>query len=257
MSSVKNSVTTIHGIVLSSMPMGETDRRLSILTKEYGRISAFAKGARKQNSSLVAVSQPFTYAEFGLFMGRSSNTLVSAEKPNFFMGIRESIDAMYYGMYFCELAEYLTRENNDESEYMALLYSALRALERSASGEAGNMPLDLIRRVYELKAISVFGEAPLVFECTECGKTPEGRAIYFDSHRHGIVCGSCMKQLPRFGLSDSSLYALQYVVSKPANAVFSFNLSDAAKEEFLSAVDDYMGAQLDRPMKSLEVLEGL
>ena len=99
------------GMVLVSMPVGDYDRRLTILTKERGKISAFAKGARKPTSPLLGCSQPFSFGEFILYEGKSSYNVVSAEISNYFAELRGDVESIYYAMYFCEFSCFMTKEN--------------------------------------------------------------------------------------------------------------------------------------------------
>lgn len=91
------------GMVLSTAPIGEYDRRVVILTKEQGKISAFARGARKPNSSLVGAVNPFSFGEFTLYAGRTSYTIQSAHITNYFAELREDMIGAYYGFYFWNL----------------------------------------------------------------------------------------------------------------------------------------------------------
>ena len=100
------------GIVLGSIPMGDYDRRISLLTVEKGRISAFAKGARKPMSALRAASRLFTYATFTVYAWRDSYSVTNCENPIYFDEITMDPEKTYYGMYFCELMEYFTRDND-------------------------------------------------------------------------------------------------------------------------------------------------
>ena len=136
MKAALNHSVTVTGIIMSASPIGEYDKRVVILTKEKGKISAFAKGARRPNSPLIGAVNPFTFGEFAIYEGRNSYTIQSVSVSNYFMELRENVEAAYYGFYFMEFANYYTRENNDETQMLKLLYQTMRRFRRSDSAQA-------------------------------------------------------------------------------------------------------------------------
>lgn len=245
-----NQVIAVTGMVLSASPIGEYDKRIVLLTREQGKISAFAKGARRPQSPLSGACAPCSFGTFMLYEGRSANTIQSVEISNYFAELRNDVEAAYYAFYFLEFADYYTREANDESAMLKLLYQTMRALTKR------RIPLRLIRYIFELKAVSINGEGPQVFQCVVCGN--KERPCVFSVKKGGLVCGECGGDVADgMILNTSTLYAMQYVVSSPVEKLYTFTLSEEVLKEFAKIMERYTDVYIDKRFKSLEVLKQL
>lgn len=239
---------TVMGMVLSAVPIGEYDKRVVILTKEKGKISAFARGARKPGNALSGMINPFSFGEFTIYEGRTSYTLMSASISNYFAGLREDMEGAYYGFYFLEIASYYCKEANDEREMLKLLYQTLRAILNS------KIPNRLIRYIYELKTICINGEGPQVFQCVICGDRE--RPGEFSTLKGGKVCRHCLQGIhDGLELSESTWYTLQYIESTKVEQLYNFTVSDLVMKELSMVMGRYMDVYVDHAFKSLEILK--
>ena len=207
-------------MVLLAVPSGEYDKRTVILTKERGKITAFARGARRQHSTLLAAANPFAFGTFTLYEGRNAYTLVKAEISNYFTEVREDFEAACYGCYFMEVAEYYTRENLDGGAVLNLLYATLRALTKKKPDN------ELIRCIFEMKAMVVNGEYP-----------------------YDVVQDT--------SLLEATRYALGYVIQSPIQKLYTFTLAPEVFQQFRKVQDHFNRQFIDRDFKSLTILKQL
>lgn len=245
----------VTGMVLNVMPIGDYDKRVTLLTKERGKITAFARGARRPNSQLLAAANPFSFGEFELFEGRTAYTLSKASISNYFRDLILEFDCTYYGFYFLEFADYFCQEGNDEREMLKLLYQSLRALESPSFDNR------LVRMIFEWKAMAVNGVGPNAFSCLSCGKKEE--LVWFSVQRGGVLCEECgRREAHRAGRKDllqhpaeSTLYTIQYIISSKIEKLYTFTVSETVLEELRILTKQYLDSYLNHVFKSLKILD--
>lgn len=185
----------LSGMVLIAAPVGEYDRRVVILTKERGKITAFARGARRPNSRFLAATNPFSFGTFKLYEGRDAYTLSDVTIQNYFEEMRLDYDAAIYGMYFVEVMDYYTRENNDEGEMLKLLYQSLRALL------SPKIDKRLTKCIFEMKVLVLQGEFP--------GLKPDGQWLDATAYTVQFVVKETIAKLYTFAVSEEVLLQLE------------------------------------------------
>jgi len=214
---MNDNQVTVKGIVIKHIPVGETDLAVTILTLERGKISAFARGAKKPNGKLTGNVEPFCFGSFKLYEGRTSYNIMETDIDNYFESFRQDLEGACYGTFFLELADYYTRENNDERQLLALLYQSLRALEKKSFDRR------LVRCIYEIKALSIEGEYPGL---------PINREW-----------------------NDSTVYTMDFIINTQITSLYTFKVSDEVLNELMQIVLIYRKRFIDRNLNSLEMLK--
>ena len=209
-----SDLITVQGVVLSAMPVGDYDKRIVLLTRERGKISAFAKGARRQNSPFMAAANPFVFGSFTLYEGRTSYNLNQVSVQHHFVELATRQPGVYYGYYFLELADYFGKEGTDEKEMMNLLYVTIKAILNPHIEDR------LVRCIYELRTMVIQGVMPQLFQCAGCGRelTEEETGELFFSY--GRAWESCVQTAKRMAMdrkriSAAALYAMRYIAVSP------------------------------------------
>ncbi len=239
-------LVTLTGLVLSASDVGEFDRRLVILTKEAGKVTAFAKGARRPNNPLIAACSPFCFGVFDAFEGRNSYHISKANISNYFRDLVMDYDKVVLGSYFLEVAGFLSVEGGDEKLRLALLYQSLKALE------SGKFSHRLLKNIYDLKTWVIDGEYPNVFSCMKCGSKENLTA--FSTKLHGTLCKSCTEMEAGVDISTSTLYTMQFIVSSSIEKLYTFVLNGKTEEELTRILDAYRLNYRSHKYKSEEFL---
>lgn len=159
---------TATGINLKSMPLGEADRLVTVLTQEFGLIRAVAPGARKQNSKLGGRSGLFVVNELLLAKGRSLDRITQAETLESYPGLSQDLKKLTASQYLAEIAIAMALSEQPQMELYALLNEHLRRLEhlpRPAEGQSETFSVlaHLAHGVFHLLALA--GIAPEVQQC--------------------------------------------------------------------------------------------
>lgn len=212
------------GIVLSEVNFSESDKMLTVLTPDLGKISCVAKGARKTQSKLLASSQIFAFSELVLYRSRGENYYInSAELIEPFYAIRSDYDRLTCAMDCVKFIRKYIQENQMSVYILKLLLNTIYLL--SINGKDTRM----IKVVFELKATCLLGFKPDFIACVECGNS---KTIGFSMRKGGLVCEECgIIDKGIINLSEGAIFAIRYIVQSDLKKLFSFEVSNEVLEE--------------------------
>lgn len=238
-------------LVARSVNYGEADRICALITRDRGKISVLARGARRSRKRFGGALSLFVIGEAAV-KARSRGDLSLLEQfdslEDLAPGISSDVVKVAHGSYLLELSRELWPEDQPDPGAFEILCEALRTL-------AGCSPSPPLLRAFELQFLEAMGLTPCLDRCVACGLEPEQTPVLFNLHRGGILCHRCdphgwpLSQEARRHLLDLSRTPL----AEAAHAAPGRQAAREARDLMLDVVRYHLGKDL----KSLEFITKL
>lgn len=209
---------TVKGIVLRKGESGETDRRLTLLTEEHGKLEATAKGARKAGSRLAGCTEALTLAVFTLAEGKVRRFVTQVQPITSFPKLRLSYESTLAGLALAELWDSVMPWEVPEEGHWELLLHALHLLEVHPKWHC----------VYlwaSMRLLALEGHAPDWQTCSQTGiserEEPSWLSITSGGRVHSSVHHDWHDAVPVQPLLLKTLNALQDIEEPPGNILLA------------------------------------
>ncbi|MGE4588727.1 MAG: DNA repair protein RecO [Acidaminococcaceae bacterium] len=229
-------------IILRVKDWQTADKYAVCFSREHGKMSFIAYGARYGKSNGGRLIQPFAQLSARLIGGRRFDTLQQCELSV----LPQTMDilALAYAAVIAEAVENLTEEYSPQEEIFILLQQALVLLSRH------NKRLVVVSALCKL--LSFCGFEPALENCTTCHEKIEGDA-YFSTVQGGVVCDNCSTgaELPfAVGTRELLLKLQRLDFENPEK----FVVRGADLMQLEQTLYKFLVYQTDKPLVSLQFL---
>ena len=239
----------IEGIVIKTTDYGESNKILTIYSREMGKVGAVARGAKKPRNRFVAVSQPFTYAYFVCYFGSGLGTLQQGESIEHFRQIKQDLVLAGHAAYVAELLDKATEERVRNPFLFELFLQTLRYLDE------GYDP-DIIKNIFEVKMLPILGLKPNFTGCALCGKTTG--PYVFSVREGGFLCRQCSHHDPHhLQVSQATIKLLRLFSLLDVKKIRSINVKERTKKELELCISTYYDEYSGIYLKSRRFLKQL
>ncbi len=239
-------IKKIEGIILSEVDYKESSKIINVLTKEYGIIGFIAKGTKKVNSPLTAVTSKLTYGYFHVkYKENGLSTLMEVDVIDRFKNIKKDISMMSYSLYLLELSDRVYKHSENNTIYDELIASLKKINE--------GYDYQVITNIFELKMLDYLGIKPVVDECVNCGSKHD--IVTISSYKGGYLCKNCARGEVIVNIKTIKLLRMFYYVD--INKISKLEVSDSIKKELSRFIYDYYDRYSGIYLKSREFLQSL
>nr|WP_307990256.1 DNA repair protein RecO [uncultured Niameybacter sp.] len=248
-------VIKVMGIILKEYVVGESDKYITLFTKELGKIQASAPRAKKFDKGMASGTEMFVYGEFIMTQYKHTYKLIAVESKFTFHRLREDLTTLSYASYIAEFISEVSVEGSGNEHLLSLMLHTLHSLDKM-----GDKACLRIRRTFEMRALSLLGFRPELDACISCGqkmKEDQNKRYTICPEEGGMVCEACKAEYKTISISYTSWYVLHYILAEPIKTLFHFEIKPYVLKEIGLVCDQLIAYYIEKPFKTLEFIKSL
>ena len=245
---------TTEAIVLRAFPYGESDKIVSFLTEDHGKITGIAKGAKRSRKRFANSLEPFSLVELQFQERQHSNLafLLSADLRCAFKNLAANLEAIATASYLMEVTDRLIGERDDSRMVFHHLQQGLKFLEDNGYSA-------LFLTSFELKLLKLAGYEPALDRCRKCAKHRPKDGVtngwHFSPLDGGVFCYGCSKfQREILPVGSTALAALVDLQGDTHESLFQIPPPSSVIREIRSVVLRFIQLQVGSEIKSAAFL---
>ncbi|MBN2394907.1 MAG: DNA repair protein RecO [Candidatus Atribacteria bacterium] len=224
------------GIVLKSIKLNESDKIVTIFTKDYGKIRAIAKGVRRIKSQFGSSLENLTMLKILFYRGRSLNIVSQTEIIHSFFPQCKNLERYGWAVLSSEMVEKMSVEEDPNETIYELLKTFLILLEDDEN------PLLLIES-FKWKMLQILGYLPELQKCIYCKKPLKKEKYYFfNLVDGGVVCPQCRKRNDDniIEVSDYCFRLLKRIIDVDLVKTHNKKVAQEGLDELVKITERYM-----------------
>ncbi|MBB5173931.1 DNA repair protein RecO [Texcoconibacillus texcoconensis] len=237
----------VEGIVIRTQDYGETNKIVTLITRENGKVAMMAQGAKRPKSRFASASQLFVYGQFVYRPSSGLGTLNQGDVIDLFRDIKNDLMLTSYAAYVVEMLDRLTDERVRNPYLFELVYQMLQRLNEGVDPE-------VLLRIYETKMLTQAGVAPRLNGCVGCGETTS--QFSFSLQQGGVLCEVCKTSDPyRYDVDQAVIKLLRGFLHLDLQRIGEVSLKERTKKQLRHVLNDYYDAYVGLNLKSKRFLE--
>jgi DNA repair protein RecO (recombination protein O) len=239
-------------IVLRRLDYGEADRIVTLLTREYGKLAAIAKGVRRGKSKAAGSLDLFQRSNMMLAKGRNLDVVAQVERRGDARHISGNLQRTAYACLVAEVVDKVLEDRHPVDEIfdlVVLTLGDLNIIDRSPRADGA---------WFLMRMLDVLGYLPQLRDCPSCAAELPEAPGWFSPLLGGVLCGRCgAQQQAGSPVSVNGLKVMRLMAAGQRERYERLRLSSELLHEIEQALEAQLEYHLDRHLKSLDFIRSI